>query len=149
MTTKTMYVSGTCKWARVRTPDEKYGNYSINLYPDKGSLNAIQESGIQLAPKTDEDGIFYKFRRDHQKIIKKELVEFGPPTILNPDETLFEGLIGNGSEVTLNVSVFDTQKGKGHRLNKVRVDKLVTYVPENKEEGSAPAAVTNSGARPF
>jgi hypothetical protein len=43
-------------------------------------------------------------------------------------------IIGNGSEVTIVVSTYDYDnkfgKGKGSRLEKVRVDKLVKYEKE-------------------
>jgi hypothetical protein len=42
--------------------------------------------------------------------------------------------IGNGSTVTCKISVYDTQLGKGHQLEAVRVEELVEYV---KTEGEA------------
>lgn len=45
-------------------------------------------------------------------------------------------LIGNGSLVELNVCVFDTKtKGKGHRLEGLRILDLIEYVPQPKEAG--------------
>lgn len=132
MATRFFYFHGKAKWLKARKPDEKYGNYTVNLYPTPESRNLIAESGLQISPKQDEDGEFYVFRRPHQKLIKSEVVEFGPPQVLNPDSTVFDGLVGNGSDVTIKVSVYDTIKGKGHRWESVRVDSLVVY-----EGGSA------------
>lgn len=138
MSTQNIYLTGTVKWAKVRTPDEKYNDYKINLYPDKNSLTLIKESGVQVQPKEDEDGMYYTFRRKHEQLIKRELKTWGPPKVLKSDNTEFEGLIGNGSGVTAKVSVFDTIKGKGHRLEVVRVDNLIEYTPDNVDTGMPP-----------
>lgn len=46
-------------------------------------------------------------------------------------------LIGNGSLVELNVCIFDTKtKGKGHRLEGIRILDLIEYVPQPKTESS-------------
>lgn len=127
MATNFIYLSGKAKWAKVRTPDEKYDNYTIDLYPSKESWGEFKASGMEVRPKKSEDGEFITLRRPNTKLIKGEVVTFGPPKVLNPDETTFEGLIGNGSTVTLKVAVYDTMKGKGHRLEAVRVDDLVVY----------------------
>jgi predicted GIY-YIG superfamily endonuclease len=41
--------------------------------------------------------------------------------------------LGNGTEVVVNFSYYDTIKGKGHRLENIRVTKLVEYDRENTE----------------
>jgi len=139
MATEYYYLTGRVNWAKVRKPDPDYDNYTIDFYPDAKSLEVIKETGIQVEPRQSQDeGIFYKFRRPHEKLIKKELVEFGPPQVLDKDNTEFDGLIGNGSEVTVKISVYDSKKGKAHRLEAVRVEKLVEYTPENTE-GNTPA----------
>lgn len=151
MATRFFYFHGKAKWAKVRKPDEKYGNYTINLYPTPESRNLIAESGLQIAPKNDDEGEFFTFRRPHEKLIKKEVVEFGPPQALNPDGTEFDGLIGNGSDVTIKVSVYDTIKGKGHRWESVRVDKLVVYEGTGAGAGMPdmpPSAVAAAAAKP-
>lgn len=135
MATKYIYLKGTSKWVKARKPDEKYGNYTMNLYLDKPSQKVFAESGLQIEPKSDDDGTFYTFRRPHEKLIKKDLVEFGPPKVFNPDNTEFDGLIGNGSRVTVKVSVYDTMKGKGHRWESIRVEELVEYNPEGGSVG--------------
>lgn len=136
MSTKHYYFTGTVKWAKVRKPDEKYNDYKINLYPDKESLNLIKESGVQVEPKEDEDGTFYTFRRKNTQLIKNKVEEFGAPKVLNADNTEYDGLVGNGSKITAKVAVFDTMKGKGHRLEVVRVEELVPYEPEGSTGGS-------------
>jgi hypothetical protein len=132
MSTKYIYLRGKVKWAMVRKPDEKYNNYKVNLYFDEASQKVFRESGLRLEAKNDEDGEFYTFRRPASKLIKGEAVNFGPPKLLNADNSEFpdDKLVGNGSDVTIKVTVYDTVKGKGHRLEVVRVENLVEFIPE-------------------
>lgn len=129
MATKIIYLTGKAKWAKVRTPDEKYDNFTIDLFPTKESWGEFKASGMEVRPKRAEEGEYITLRRPNNKLIKNEIVNFGPPKVLNPgpEETPFEGLIGNGSTVTVKVAVYDTMKGKGHRLEAIRVDDLVVY----------------------
>lgn len=136
MASKTWYFSGTCKWAKVREPDKKYEKYSIDLYMQPDQFAKYQESGAQLKVRTGDDGEYVTFSRPCRRIIKGELVEMGPPDVLTGDGgTLDEKtLVGNGSHVTLKVVVFDTVKGKGTRLEAVRVDELVAFSKPDVDE---------------
>lgn len=128
MATKYIKVTGPCKWAKINKPDEKYGNWQITVYPDDASLKRIQDSGLQVGPKKDDDGINYTFRRPQRKIIKGEMVEFDKPEFKG---TLPDGVfMGNGSVVTVDVAVYDTMKGKGHTLMSVKLEKLVEFKPD-------------------
>jgi hypothetical protein len=134
MPTQYLKFSGKCKWAKVRKPDDKYDNFSIQLYMDDKSWETFEVAGLSLIPKEDEDGQYVTFRRPNKKLIKNDVVEFGPPEVVGA-----EGLIGNGSEVTLDVVVYDTIKGKGHRLNRVTVNNLVKYEhPSEKNDVTIP-----------
>jgi hypothetical protein len=140
LTTKHFYFTGKASWPKVFS--HYYDNYEgqkkwkITLYPDKESIAALKEAGLRLRAKKDESGTSYTFSRPFTKDINGEIIEFDPPTVLNADNTPFtEKGIGNGSTVTLKVSVFDTRMGKGHRLDTVRVEELVPYVPAPKDEG--------------
>jgi len=147
MSTQYFYLSGKAKWAKLFKPDEKYGNFQINVYLDEPSLSLFDKLGLQLQKRKDEEGTYVTFRRAPKKLIKGELVDFGPPKVLDKDNNPSEKLVGNGSEVTIKVATFDTVKGKGHRLDAVRVEKLVEYMPTKTEEGAAAAAT--SPAIPF
>lgn len=141
MSTEILYLTGTCKWAKVKKPDPEYDNYSIDFYPDEKSMKALTDSGIQISEKQDEDGVFFKLRRKAQQIIKGEMVNFGPPTVMDKENKPFDGLIGNGSGVTVKVAVFDTRKGKGHRWEAVRVENLVEYVPVDEDGNPKPKSI--------
>lgn len=145
MATKYVYLSGKCKWAKLRKPDEKYDNFQLPLYMDKKSWELFRSLGLGLSVKEDRDTgeEFVTFKRPRQKPIKNEMVEFGPPKVLAHDNTPYDGLVGNGSEVTVKISVYDTFKGPGHRLETVRVEKLVEYNPPQElmasPDGTGPA----------
>lgn len=134
MSTQYYNFSGTAEWAMVYRPDTKYQNFKINVYLDDTSWEKFKESGLSLAPKKGNGeikGEFITFRRPERKLIKGDVVEFGPPDVFGPNgEQDYRELIGNGSKVSVNVSVYDTMKGKGHRLNSVHVLELVKYVPK-------------------
>ena len=145
MATKYYYLSGTAKWAKLKKPDDKYNNFQLPLYLDKKSLELYKTLGLGLKVKTDDEGTFVTFKRPVSKQIRDEIVEFGPPKVFNADTSEFDGLVGNGSEVTAKISVYDTMKGPGHRLESVRVEKLVEYNPPAREGNEA----TGGAAIPF
>lgn len=147
MATKFIDLTGTVKWAKVRKPDDKYNNWTVNFYPDDRSWKIFQDSGLQIRPKEDEDGKFVIFRRPAEKVIKSELVKFNPPKVWDASNQPFDGIIGNGSSATVKVAVYDTVKGKGHRWEAIRVDKLVEYVPpETAATGSNSGESTGASA---
>jgi len=129
---------GKVKWARVRADqlDTKFnddGEWKIDFYPEDPKL--FQSTGIQTNPRNDELGTFFKLRRTRylsfRKDGKKEEIEFSPAKVqLRDDDGIlssFDGDIGNGSEIILDLAVFDTKKGKGHRFNDIIVTNLVEY----------------------
>lgn len=151
--TEYLYVQGKCTYARVKNPDVEYDCWHITLYPDHVSLEKIRElqaEGMKNTIKKDDDGWLIKFRRPmsrkyRNKFGVEQVIPFDPPQVVNPDGTAFEGYIGNGSDVTLKLEVYQHGtpgggKAKAARLLSVRVDHLVPYVPgtdgseENKRQ---------------
>jgi hypothetical protein len=146
MATTAYYLKGTCKWAMVHSPDRDFDNFKINLYMDDASKKLFADSGMTLEPKKEgkvtkadpkpkavkcelkDADAYITFRRPNTKEIKKQVVEFGKPQVLDADGNPTKDLIGNGSEVTIKVIAFDTQAhGKGHRLEAVQINELVPY----------------------
>lgn len=151
MATRYVYLSGRTKWAKVRKPDEKYNNFQVPLYLNPESMEIYDTLGLGLKKKEDEEGTFVTFKRPVSKLIKNELVNFGPPKVYSADNTEFDGLIGNGSEVTLKVAVYDAGQYTGHRLESVRVEKLIEYNRPSEATplpGGAPEA-TGRPSLPF
>lgn len=140
MATNTFYFSGEAEWAKVVTPDLDYdktkSSWKLNLIFDEKSLDVFEKSGLALKLKKKEDGRYYTtFRRPTKSIIKGEIVEHSAPILLKADNTpRASEPVNNGSDVTIKVIVYDSMKGKGHRLEAVRVDTEATA------SGSAPVA---------
>jgi hypothetical protein len=151
MATTYHYLSGKTKWCKVRTPDKEYNNFQVPLYMDDASWKTFESLGTSLGTKHDKETgePYVTFKRPVNKTFGTEVVEFGPPKVLDKNnQEMPEGLIGNGSEVTIKISVYDLKKtkGKGHRLEVVRVDNLVEYIPTPKAEGNV---ATGGPAIPF
>lgn len=136
MATKQYYFTGTCKWAKFKTPDDKYNKYTVDLYLDHDSWETYDESGLTLKIRENEDGRFVKFSREHDKSMRGKVVTFGPPVVKNEnlEDWDMDVAIGNGSTLTVRVSVYDSKNGKGHRLEAVRVDELIEFNPEGVPE---------------
>lgn len=147
MASSYFYLSGKAKWAKLFKPDEKYKNWQIQVYLDDASMKIYDESGMSMTKKRDDDGVFVTFRRPEAKVIKDELVKFDPPSVIDADGNKLDQLVGNGSDVTVKVIVYDTMKGKGHRLEAVKVNKLVPYVKQETAPASIPATAA-AAAKP-
>lgn len=131
-----VYVTGKAKWARVFQDqmDTAYGEkFHITVYPDEASQIMLKQSGCQVKPKKDDEGVNYKFSRDNKKEFKPgDIQVLGPPKVLKKEgdeHVFFNERIGNGSIVTAKIEVYPTQKGMGHRLEAVCVDMHVPYEP--------------------
>lgn len=144
MGTQTYEFNATVMWAKVHEPDKEYDVYTVDCYLTDKSWKLYKQSGIQVGIKEgkigDEVAEYVRLRRPVSKTFKnkdtgkKELREYGPPEVLDENGEPTKKLIGNGSEVTLRVLVFDTQKGKGHQLERVQIRKLVEYNKVNTED---------------
>ena len=150
---KTIIMDGYIKWARLRTSemDTKFvpdGQYNAEFYPeDQENLDKImseaKDRGKKIALKDPYDGEgfgvgkYFKIYRNH---VNRSVEEFGgPPVVLKMDgdyegmtrwdfET--DGLIGNGSIVRVKLVMYGEGNMAGHRLEKLGVLDLVSYVPD-------------------
>lgn len=141
MSTKELYLTGTCKWCKYLEPN-KYGRYTINMYLDEKSETKLKESGSRVGftrmgeATADEDGRYYIFSR---KAIRNDRegneVDNGRPVIFDADNNVIddERLIGNGSEVTIKVRVYQTSMGPGTEWLSLRTDNLVEYNSVEKD----------------
>jgi hypothetical protein len=150
MATSTHYFTGLALYPRLAKTDD-YGNFTIGVELDATSKAEFENSGITVKPRTYEGKTFVTFRRPQQKLIKDELVKFGPPSVMDNTGQPLTKLLGNGSKVTVKVIVYDSMKGKGHRLEAVKVDELIEFVPQPKDQpapAAAAAAAAPGAARP-
>jgi len=155
--TEQFYWRGKVNWCRPHQPDP-WGNWKTNFYPIPEHLEQIRKlketdngvSGIKNTIKKDEDGEFIVLRRPQQKMMKGKVTGFSPPEVLDGSKTLEDGSnpplrdtpIGNGSDVTVKVSVYQHGtpgggKAKAMRWDAVRIDNLVPFVKKgfSEEEG--------------
>ena len=179
MATKWYNIKGRVSWAQVYEPDEYSGDkrWKITFYPfDGDEWETLRKSGVQLETKEDKEGGKYvTFRRSVKRLYGDDVTFFTPPVIsgavnvsyldkatgkpvrswtkgsgIEIEEKGEKTLIGNGSVIVANIAVYDTQKGKGHRLEGLKVLDLVTYErdaeevpvdsPEDVAEVAAPVA---------
>jgi len=157
MAVQYFFFDGEAQWAQLKSPN-KFGNYSINLIVDGATRKAVKATGAKLNIKeTEDDRFFYTFRR--KATLRKRdgsIVELYPPAVTLADGTPYDGLVGNGSKVTVKVEVYEYQggkddqgntwdAGKGTRLVGVRINELVEY----KKEENPDAPKSNNQEMPF
>lgn len=149
--TETHKFIGKALWAKIYEADEFRGssNFKIDIEASDSTVKAYKSSGIQGKIKENENGSVLSFKRAETKLIKGQKHTFAPPKVYdkdgnvlveykkNSDGTGFERvgtpvLIGNGSEVELTVSVYDTAMGKGQRLESVKIIDLIEYAPSDE-----------------
>jgi hypothetical protein len=149
---KTIVMDGYIKWARLRTSemDTKFvpdGQYNAEFYPeDQDNLDKIMSEakarGKKIALKDPYDGEgfgigkYFKIYRNH---VNRSVEEFGgPPVVVKMDGNTvndrwdfeMDGLIGNGSKVRIKLVMYGEGNMAGHRLEKLGVLDLVSYVPD-------------------
>lgn len=124
---------------------------------ESGIQKKIQENND---PNKGPTGKYIQFTRPAMKVIKGKMVNFSGPIIMMDDSVVVDYidtetekrifsfneenkgkvvrrgkpiLIGNGSDVRVRVGVYDTQKGKGQRLESVTILNLIEYTRQERE----------------
>lgn len=144
MATKEVLLSGKVKWAKLFKPESYQSGppkYSVVLYLDPPSRIVFDGLKLKNHVKSDADGEYITLRREHNPKVfdGRVIADGGPPEIVDTDGNAWDEnkLIGNGSEVTMKIAVYDTKMGPGSRIVKIRVENLIEYHPDT------------SGAVPF
>lgn len=139
MATTTVYLSGEASWCKLTQNklDTKFRpNWSLSVALDPASLNAFKEAKIGVELREDDQGLkrvanFRRYADVDYKDSERRSTKL-PPRVLSEENVLYGGVIGNGSEVTVKLDVFDTKyPRKGHRLVSVKINKLIPYEPED------------------
>ena len=172
---------GKAYYAKLNIPDEYSGDKRWVMAFAPNDLNELKATGVQLKVRDETDNIPYKhviLRRPTQKLIRDDLVVFTPPAIFHSDGSpmrryvdevgvpvysFVKGdgtvvtqvgeapIIGNDSDVEVRLAVYDTQQGKGHRLEAVTIHNLVEYeknTPNQEEEKKAEPAAKAAVKKP-
>lgn len=136
--TETIYVQGKASWFRHRQPNQ-WDKYSVCIHPNPKDLEVIrdlQSKGLKNTIKKDDDGYYVNFTRPVSKEYKTgKRQTFAPPTVTDKDGNLYEGQVGNGSDVTLKLEVYEHATPAGGkaiaaRWASARIDNLVPFDTE-------------------
>lgn len=137
MSSDYIYLTGKTKWVKITTPN-KYDKWSMDLYPTPPSYDKIVElksKGLKNHLRKDDDGYYMTFTRPTSKIIRGKIQGFQPPIVVDKEgRPLPKVAIGNGSDVTIKVEVYEykiplskNEKGIACRLESIRIDNLVPF----------------------
>ncbi len=135
------FLSGKLKWAnRLTIPDLMYKKWSVVLYPDQASMAKLMKlkepPSILNEIKEDEDGKYITLSRPTSRQYGGVDRAFTPPLVVNADGTTCTEAIGNGSDGTCKIEVYNykvkvsNKQGRAIRLEAVRIDNLVRYEPK-------------------
>src|SRR5258708_19543085 len=136
--TETIYVQGKVSWFRNKTPNQ-WDKYSVCLHPnpkDVEVISEVQSKGLKNYIRKDEDGYNLNFTRTVSKDYKGgKRQTFAPPTVTDKDGNIYEGMVGNGSDATLKIEVYEHAtpaggKAKAARWVSARIDNLVPFETE-------------------
>lgn len=140
MASKRVRLSGFAHWALVfeHNKDTKFDpKFSIDLDLTPEELQKFDGTGFNVEARKRKNG-FYNFYRKEKNANAKW---GGPPRVFIQTKdgiTPFDGAIGNGSLVDVNIDVYDYsyagKKGVGHRLDSVMVRDLIEYNPNGDTE---------------
>lgn len=142
MAKTTLTFSGKSKWAKVYKPDGKFSpddpKYSIDVALSMEDFMKFKSFKVRNDGKPEDGKMWVTFRRKSSE---------GKPTIVDKDGNAFDKNIGNGSDVTVKILIEDFESKKygklvRSRLEAVRVDNLVEYVPEEAVAGIAMTGTT-------
>ena len=149
MASKFYFFDGKVKWAKLNEKnaqvfkgDEEKGPYcSVDFFfKNKADLVAFRKLGaktkIKLDEETGED--FVSFRR----YLSHKIEDFGgvPSVYIKTDDEKpipFTGLVGNDSEATVKLCVYDHSYGVGVRLEGLLVTKLVEFDKDSSTNGGS------------
>ena len=136
--TENIYIQGKVSWLRANQPNQ-WNKYAVQIHPNPKDLEVIrnlQAEGLKNTIKKDDDGYYTSFSRPVSKQYQTGKVQtFAPPEIMDKDGNKFEGQVGNGSDATLKIEVYEHAtpaggKAKAARWVSARIDNLVPYVTE-------------------
>lgn len=152
-----IYFKGKALWVRAVVPD-KYGFWSLVLYPDTESLDKIRElqaEGVKNVLKKDEEGYYIRIKRPVSKETRDgRVLSFTPPVVVDSEGKPTDGTkIGNGSDLSIKMEVYvhptpNGGKAKAMRMDSIRVDNLIPFNPDSDFTDEEKEAVTGLTEQP-
>jgi hypothetical protein len=144
-----VFWQGKAKWVRAVKPDLTYNKWNFVLYPLEKHLEeirALQAKGVKNVLGKDDDGWKINISRPTQKIWKGKIIAFAPPVVIDAEGRPLDGMtVGNGSDVTAKIEVYQHGTPSGKKATAIRwealkVDVLVPFEPKTdfpEEDASA------------
>lgn len=136
--TEMVFIQGKVKWFRPKVPN-KWNKWSVQIHPnDKGLeiIRDLQAEGLKNMIKKDEDGYYTSFSRPVTKETSTgKILSFTPVEVFDADGKPTDVRVGNGSDVTLKIEVYQHAtpgggKAKAARWVSARIDNLIPYEAE-------------------
>ena len=157
MATRIVKLTGIGEWAKVFEDNRDMHGYdgvyescdgacTIDIIMDDANLSTLKASRSMKKGTPDAEG-----RGTKVKFIRKFNTgkdwDSGAPAVVHSDGTNWDldtdGIIGNGSTVEVELSVYDTSRPNivGTRLDKVKVVDHVAYVADTAGDDASPPPV--------
>lgn len=133
------YIQGKTAWFRPKVPN-KWNKWSAQVHPNQEGLELIRElqaQGLKNQLKKDDDGYFLNISRPVTKeTATGKILSFEPVKVFDKDGNPFDGNVGNGSDVTFKVEVYEHGtpgggKAKAMRWVSSRIDNLIPFNSES------------------
>lgn len=138
------YISGKVKWFKPNDLNP-WGKRTHVMYPNPAGvalINDLISQGLKNALKKDDDGYYITLSSPNEVVWRGEKQLLPAPKVLDGTITLsdgsnpvYQGLVGNGSDVTTKISQYfytervTKKEGTAIRWVSSRIDNLVPYVP--------------------
>ena len=162
MATKKVKLSGIGYWAKIFDSNrdltgfedalkDSGGQTTIDVDLDADNYALLKKSGSMKKGRQSPDNP----ELTRVKFTRKWEQQFagGAPVVQKADGTVWDydtdGVVGNGSEVTVVLSVYNTSRSSiiGTRLDKVKITKHVAYAPD-EDDTPAPTPAANKTPAP-
>lgn len=133
-----IFIQGKVSWLKSKMTN-KWNKYSVQIHPNAEGLEIIrglQAEGLKNNLKKDDDGYYVNFTRPATKEFRSgKVVTYAPPDVFDTAGKPFDGGVGNGSDATLKIEVYQHEtpgggKAKAARWVSARIDNLVPYEPD-------------------
>lgn len=131
---KSMLVKGIAHWAHVQKPDDRFppAKFSITLHVDDDTAKELREAGLRV--KKEGDVNVFKVKRN---VLKQNGEEAGKPNIVDSATEPFNELIGNGSQVVVQIRPYEYNNSYGSGMSADLVGvQVIDLVPYEGDGGS-------------
>jgi hypothetical protein len=136
--TEFVYIQGKVSWFKPFMTN-KWNKYSTQIHPTPEGLEKIRElqaEGLKNQIKKDDDGYYTTFTRPVSKEFRSgKIITFAPVEVFDKDGKPFDQPVGNGTDATLKIEVYEHEtpgggKAKAARWVSARIDNLIPFVPD-------------------